>query len=442
VETDLREAIRSGRLAAGTRLPPSRALAADLGVARRVIVGAYEQLAAEGWLDARIGAGTFVRAALSAAPPRRSVLPPGREPPVRIDFFPGHPDLGAFPRQMWLRAERDALAELPDRSLGYGDPRGLWELRSALAAYLGRVRGVVCRPRQIVVCSGAIQALGLLVAATRGSALRPVRVAVEDPYLPEHRMALDRAGADVVPVPVDALGVRDDAVAAARPELVLLTPAHQFPTGVVLAAGRRTGLAAWAAAGGRLIVEDDYDAEYRYDRQPVAALQGLAPDRVAYLGSASKTLAPGLRLAWLVVPEDRVAALADAKAYADGGSPVLGQATLARLLADGSYERHVRAARRRQRARRDALRAAVAEHLPGARLSGIEAGLHAIVQLAERVDAAELHAAARRLGIGIYPLSWFRADPPPETGAVLLGYGALHPEAIDTGVRLLARALG
>jgi GntR family transcriptional regulator / MocR family aminotransferase len=443
VESGVRDAIRGGRLRAGDRLPPSRTLAADLGVARRVVVEAFEQLTAEGWLDARVGSGTFVRSALPTAPrvpegPRKPASAPARAP---IDFFPGHPDLSQFPRQAWLRAERDALHRLPDAALGYGDPRGLRELREVLAAYLGRVRGVVCRPGQIVVCQGAVQALGLIVRA-HARDVAPLRVAIEDPYLPEHRDVLDSAGAEVVPVPVDALGVRDVAVAAAQAEVALLTPAHQFPTGVVLAAGRRTALAAWAERSEGLIIEDDYDAEYRYDRQPIAALQALAPDRVAYIGSASKTLAPALRLAWLVVPEDRLEAVVAAKRYADGGSPALGQAALATFLRSGAYERHVRAARRRQRGRRDALQAAVRAHLPAARLGGIEAGLHAIVHLDQPVDAAALAAASLRRGAGVYPLAWFRADPPPETSAIVLGYGALHPDAIGTGIAALAKAFG
>ena len=443
VESGVREAIRSGRVRAGDRLPPSRTLAADLGVARRVVVEAFEQLIAEGWLDARVGSGTFVRRALPIAPrvpagPRREPRGIGRQAP--IDFFPGHPDLSQFPRQAWLRAEREALRRLPDADLGYGDPRGLRELREALAAYLGRVRGVVCHPGQVVICQGAVQALGLIVRAHAHGGVAP-RVALEDPYLPEHRDVLDHAGAEVVPVPVDAFGVQDVAVAAARAQVALLTPAHQFPTGVVLAAGRRAALAAWAARSDALIVEDDYDAEYRYDRQPIAALQGLAPARVAYLGSASKTLAPALRMAWLVVPEDRLEAVVAAKRYADAGSPALTQATFATLLRSGAYERQVRAARRRQRTRRDALQAAVRAHLPAARLGGIEAGLHALVHLEHPVDAAALTAAALRRGVRVYPLASFRADPPPETSAVVLGYGALHPDTIGTGIAALAEAL-
>ncbi len=444
VEDGLRGAIRTGRLRPGDRLPPTRTLARDLGVSRRLVVDAYDQLVAEAWLEARVGSGTFVRRALPqvdvAGAPRRV----GRAAPVprpRIDFFPGHPDLSAFPREDWQRATRSALRELPDAAFGYADPRGLHELRVALATMLARSRGVVCRPGQIVVCQGVVQALGLLVRSTGEGSDRAVRVAVEDPYLAEHRDVLGFAGAEVVPVPVDALGVRDEAVAAARPDLALLTPAHQCPTGVVLSAGRRAALAGLAQEHGMLLVEDDYDAEYRYDRSPVAALQALAPGQVAYLGSTSKTLAPGLRLAWIVVPEDRLAAVVRAKRYADAGSPVLEQAALARLITSGVYDRHVRAARRRQRTRRDALVAAVGLELDGARVEGAAAGLHAVVRLPAAFDASALVQAALLRDVGLYPLSTYAADPPPRTTGIVLGYGALAPPAIAEGVRRIAAAL-
>ncbi len=452
VEATLRDAIRAGRLRPGGRLPPSRTLAQDLGVSRRLVVGAYEQLVAEGWLEGRVGAGTFVRGSLPSvvAPPARPdrrtarpTAPADAHRPVALDFFPGHPDLSAFPRAAWARVTRDALRELPDAAFGYGDPRGLWELREALSVLLARTRGVVCRPGQIVVCQGVVQGLRLLAHALAGEAdgARAVRIAVEDPYLREHLDVLQAAGADLVPVPVDDHGVRDDAVARAGVDAVLLTPAHQCPSGVVLGAARRAALAGWARREGTLLVEDDYDAEYRYDRAPVAALQGLAPDHVAYLGSVSKTLAPALRLAWLVVPEGRLAAVVAAKRYADAGSPVLEQAALARFIAGGGYDRHVRAARRRQRERRDALVDAVARRLPEATVEGVAAGLQAVVRLPEDVDAAAVQAAALARGVRVYPLSAFRADPPPRTHAFVMGYGALAPPAIETGVRLLAEAL-
>jgi GntR family transcriptional regulator/MocR family aminotransferase len=287
-----------------------------------------------------------------------------------------------------------------------------------------------------------MQALHVLVATLRTEAGGgPVRVAVEDPYLPEHRLVLDAAGAELVPVPVDALGVRDEAVAHAGVAAVLLTPAHQSPTGVTLAAGRRAALARWAQEHGTLIIEDDYDAEYRYDRAPVAAMQALAPGHVAYLGSVSKTLAPALRLAWMVVPEDRLATVVHARRLLDGGSPVLEQAALARFMASGGYDRHVRAARRRQLGRRGALVEALAEFLPEARAEGIAAGLHVVVRLPVPVEAAALDREALARDVRVYPLSGWRADPPPQTSAVVMGYGALAPPAIREGVRRLAEAV-
>ena len=445
VEAGLREAIRGGRLAQGSRLPATRALAADLGISRRLVVEAFEQLQAEGWLTARVGSGTYVRRANSSGPGGPVARPPGlrsRHTPrtrPRFDFFPGHPDLAAFPRREWARLTREALRELPDWALGYGNPCGYRELRQALASYLARVRGIVCEPRQVVICQGAAQALGLVVGAV-GDGTRAVRVAVEDPYLPEHREVLEHAGADVVPVPVDEHGVRDEAVSRARARLVLVTPAHQVPTGAVLAAGRRAALAAWAEREDALIIEDDYDAEYRFDRAPVGALQALAPDRVISLGSASKTLAPALRLGWMVVPDAHLSAVAQAKRYADAGSPVLDQAAFARMLTSGAYDRHVHRVRRRQRERRNALVAALARHLPAARVSGIAAGLHAIVNLERPVYSAELISASLARGVEVYPLNLWRADPPPETSAVVLGYGSLHPDAIDVGIERFADA--
>lgn len=340
-----------------------------------------------------------------------------------------------------MRATRQALAELPDNALGYGDPQGLYELRVQLRDMLARSRGVVCEPEQVVICQGAVQALNLLVRAGAQSVDEPVRIAIEDPYLPTHRQLLEYAGAEVVPVPVDSLGVRDEAIIAAEVRLALITPAHQCPTGVVLSAGRRAALARWAQENRTLIIEDDYDAEYRYDRSPVRAMQALAPDRIAYLGSASKTLAPGIRLAWLIVPHDRLDAILTAKRYSDICSPVIEQAALARMIRSGRYEAHVRAARRRQRRHRDALLDAVAMHMPDTRVEGIAAGLHAVIRLARPVLADALMKAARAREVKVYPLSLWRADPPPETSAIVLGYGHLTPAMIGEAIRRLADAL-
>jgi GntR family transcriptional regulator / MocR family aminotransferase len=441
LEDGLREAVRSGRLAAHSRLPATRALASDLGISRRLVVDAYGQLLAEGYLLARRGAGTFV--ADAAVQPERPAAEQ-RSRTLRFDFFPGHPDLAGFPRRTWLRAMRETLREAPDRALGYPDPRGAPALRRALAGHLRRVRGVAADPEAIVVCDGATQAFALIATALAGSS-----IAVEDPGLPVHRAVLAAHGARLVALPVDERGARVGelpALAAAAPTTaplasVLVTPAHQSPTGVALAPRRRAALLAWAAEAGAVVIEDDYDAEFRYDRAPLGAMQGLAPDRVIYLGTVSKTLAPALRLGWMVLPSRLREPVAQAKLLADHGSATLDQLALARLLDDGAYDRHLRAARRRYRARRDALVAAVAAHLPGARVTGLAAGLHAMVRLAAPVDGLALIAGAARQSVGVYPLGYGYMTPRPVEDGLILGYANLAEPAIEEGIRRLAAAL-
>jgi GntR family transcriptional regulator/MocR family aminotransferase len=444
LEDGLREAVRSGRLQARARLPATRALASDLGVSRRLVVDAYAQLLAEGYLIARRGAGTFVADAASA------VAAPAVEPEPRaavFDFFPGYPDLASFPRRAWLRALRESLRQAPDRAFGYPDPRGAPELRRALADHLRRVRGVVADPQSIVICAGAAQGFALLARALPGA-----RMAVEDPGLP-HRGILTAYGAQLVPLAVDEDGARVHELAGAvhtragprdpdgGVEVVVVTPAHQSPTGVALAPARRAALLEWAREPGRLVIEDDYDAEYRYDRPPLAALQGLAPDRVVYMGTVSKTLAPALRLGWLALPSRLISPVVEQKSLADHGSPTLDQLALARLFESGAYDRHLRQARRLYRARRDALVRAVSRHLPGARVTGLAAGLHAIVRLEGEVDGMALMQAAGRVSVGVYPLGFAYMRVRPVTDGLVLGYANLAEPAIEEGIRRLARAL-
>jgi GntR family transcriptional regulator / MocR family aminotransferase len=326
IEDQLRDGIRRGRLHAGTALPSSRALAAELGVSRGVVVDAYGQLAAEGFLVARPGAATRVAAVARhepAAPPDERV-----PPPVRFDLRIEAADLSAFPRRSWQAALREVLRDAPDAAFGYGDRAGHPALRAVLASYLGRARGVAAEPERIVVTTGITQAVALLGRALRGAGVR--RIAVEDPGFPVHRMVLRRQGLELAPVPVDGGGIRVDAVEASGAQAVLVTPAHQFPLGMGLAPERRTALLDWAAARDGFVLEDDYDGEYRFDREPVGALQALAPARVIYLGSASKTLAPAVRLGWAVLPGALAEAVAEEKMLANGGSPQLDQLALAR----------------------------------------------------------------------------------------------------------------
>ncbi|HXB15297.1 MAG TPA: PLP-dependent aminotransferase family protein [Solirubrobacteraceae bacterium] len=432
LEDALREAVRSGRLAPQMQMPATRVLAADLGISRRLVVDAYAQLLAEGYLLARPGAGTFVAGA--AAPPERPAA--GRhEVPLQFDFFPGNPDLATFPRRLWLRALRETLREAPDRAFGYPDPRGALELRRALAGHLRRVRGVAADPESIVVCAGAAQAFALIGAELAGST-----IAAEDPGLPVHRWILTSHGARVAGLEVDADGARVELLSS-QAAAALVTPAHQSPTGVALSPSRRAVLLEWAARTGGVVIEDDYDAEFRYDRAPLGAMQGLAPERVLYTGTVSKTLAPALRLGWMVLPSRLLEPIASRKLMADHGSPTLDQLALARLLDSGAYDRHLRGARRRYRSRRDTLVAAVEQELPGARVTGLAAGLHATVRLPEPVDGIALARAAARESVGIYPLGYAYIEPRPVDDGLVLGYANLAEPAIEEGIRRLARVL-
>jgi GntR family transcriptional regulator / MocR family aminotransferase len=428
----LRDAIRCGRLAADIALPSSRVLAADLGVSRRLVVEAYGQLAAEGFLISRHGSGTRV-AAVDAARPRDSARP---EPPPRfdVDFAPGVPDLSRFPRDTWLRALRLGLARTPSDGLGYVAPHGLVVTRTALADYLRRTRGVQADPQHIVLCSGVTQAVALLAHLLRD---RPL--AMENPGFWLHRMVLRHHGIEPQAVPVDEHGLDVSALAAGTASTVLVTPAHQSPTGVVLTSARRTALLDWARSG-NLVIEDDYDAEYRYDRAPVSALQGLAPDRVVYLGSASKTLAPGLRIGWMVLPDDLVGPVRIAKGLSDTGSPVMDHIALAEMLTSGGYDRHLRQMRRRYALRRKALLIALSRDLPQARVLGAAAGLHLTVQFPAGFPIAETVGRAAEMRVRVEALAPCYHDPAAAPPGLILGYANLTETQIADGVRVLARA--
>ena len=452
----LREAVLSGRLAAGARLPSTRTLAADVGIARGVVVEAYQRLVDEGLLSARSGAGTVVlptaRPVPAAPVPARAPEVPGRHgvprlpvpvtawpEPVEYDLSPGVPDLAAFPRAAWLRAERAVLRDMTATDLGYGDPRGSRRLREVLAGWLATTRGVRAGPDDLVIVAGVAQALALLAQTLRAAGHDSI--AVEDPGSRGARDQVAHWGLRPVPVTVDADGLDVDALAGCEVDAALLTPAHQFPTGVVLSPARRRALLDWAT-GSRLVVEDDYDAEHRYDRAPVPALQPAAPDHVAHTGSTSKTLVPGMRLGWLLPPRRLHPAVVAARHASDLGSPAVPQLVLARLLATGEYDRHLRQVRSRQRRRRDAVLAALAEHLPDARVEGVAAGLHLLVTLPGRSgddDDTELAAALRRRGVVVHPLSWHRHRPGPP--GLVLGYAAHPPDRLGAAVRRIADVL-
>jgi GntR family transcriptional regulator/MocR family aminotransferase len=445
----LRAAIDDGRLGPGSRLPASRALATDLGVSRGVVVEAYRRLTGEGLVGGRGGGGTTVLDQPAARVPRSHRVPttrpagPPRLPRPRrpvgegVDLSPGVPDLSAFPRNLWLRNERAVLTETPPEELGYGDPRGHPRLRAALAPWLARTRGLRAGPDEIIVVSGVAQAMALLAHQLRRDGLDSI--AVEDPGSRGAVEEFEYWGLQPVPIPVDDDGIRVSALADTDARAVFLTPAHQFPTGVVLAPQRRRELLGWAVDAD-LVIEDDYDAEYRYDRAPVPALHATAPDRIAYAGSTSKSLAPALRLGWLVPPRSRYDDLVAAKHASDLGSPTVPQLVLARLLEAGEYDRHIRLVRARHRARRDALLGSLVAALPGASVKGVAAGLHLLVTLpGATTDDTAMAEELRDAGVLVHPLSWHRRRPGPP--GLVIGYAAHPPDRLREAAATIGRVV-
>ncbi|MFK4064764.1 PLP-dependent aminotransferase family protein [Streptomyces sp. NPDC029674] len=457
----IRSAIADGRLAVGSRLPATRTLAADLRVSRGVVTEAYRRLTEDGHVAGRGRGGTVVVAVphapirpsplpgrdggaspegLFTTPPDLGVFDAIRSAPARIDLSPGLPDLAAFPRAAWLRAERSVLAGLSPADFGYGDPRGTPALRRAVAHWLSRNRGIPADPDDVMIVNGTAQALRMLVDVLRADGITDV--AVEEPGSLGVRQHLRPLGTP--PVPVDAHGIRVDALRATGAPAVLLTPAHQFPTGVVLGGERRRELMDWARDGG-LVIEDDYDAEHRYDRPAVPALRALLPEHVCYAGSVSKLLAPALRLGWLLAPPAYRDALVDAKRLIDLGSPALPQLVLAHLMESGDLERHLRLIRRHHRRRRDAMIGAIREHLPGAVVHGAAAGLHLMITFGTEARGgpygvlpdAELATAALAHGVKVHPLSWHTQRPQPP--GLVLGYAATGTAEIAEGVGVVGR---
>jgi GntR family transcriptional regulator/MocR family aminotransferase len=438
IEDQLRSAIRRGALKPGAQVPSTRDLARQLRVSRRVVVEVYAQLAAEGYLNVRQGARPRV-ANGSATTSAASAEPAPKPPRVRFDFRPSRPDVSAFPRASWLRSLRTSLASVGDAELTYGDPRGAGTLRVTLADYLGRVRGVVADPERIVVTNGYSQGLTLvcqgLVAAGAS------RIAVENPGTLDDREIVTRTGLEVVPIGVDEAGIRMEELERAAPDAVIVTPAHQQPTGVVLSGDRRTALIAWLRDHDAFAIEDDYDAEYRYDRAAVGALQGLAPDRVVYAGSTSKTLMPALRLGWLALPASLVAAVSHEKLIADRGATRIEHYAFADFVARGELDRHLRRMRVRYRKQRDALIQALARELPEATVTGIAAGLHVNAQLPGSDDEQAIRAQAERRGVVFNTMSDYRSDSHDDPPTLMLGYGRLPEPAIVPGVQAIAEAV-
>jgi GntR family transcriptional regulator/MocR family aminotransferase len=443
LEAALRDAVRTGRLGPGTRLPSSRALAGDLGLARNTVADAYSQLVAEGWLTAERGSGTQVAERVSADPGLGTNPPaPAPRQPARYTLMAGSPDVSAFPRSAWLAATRRALTAAPSTAFGYSHPQGRPELRAALAGYLARARGVRAHPDRIVVCDGFTDGLALLARVLRQRGARTV--AVEEYGLPTARATISAAGLGLAAVPVDDHGAVVTTVSPAA-EALLLTPAHQFPLGAALAPARRTQAAEWARTTGGLIIEDDYDGEFRYDRQPVGAVQALAPEHVVYAGSASKSLAPGFRLGWLVLPAGLAREVAAARELATGPGSRLDQLILAEFIGSGAYDRHVRRSRLAYRRRQDRLAAVLHREAPQVRVTGVAAGLHALCELPAGQTEAHVVARAAARSLEVDALDRYRAAEagvgPAQRQALVVGYGSPPEHAFSHAVARLCAAL-
>jgi GntR family transcriptional regulator / MocR family aminotransferase len=439
LEATLREAIRGGRLQVGERLPSSRIMARELGVSRGLVQDCYAQLQAEGYLSSQAGSATRVAGGGHSAAPAPEPAPAA--PRLKIDFRPGVPDLSSFPRTDWLWAMRETLRDMPNADFDYGDPRGASRLRTVLAAYLRRVRSAAAEPEHTVICGGFAQGLDLVLRVLAASGVQ--RVAFEDPGYGDADMSevCAHVGMQVVPVPVDERGIDVDALAASGARAVVLTPAHQSPTGVVLAPERRQALVAWADEHDAMIMEDDYDAEFRYDREPVGALQGLAPDRVISIGTVSKSLAPTVRLGWLLCPASLVDTVAAEKAASDRGSPGLDQLAFATLIESGRYDRHLRRMRAIYARRREVLVESLAGHAPDVRLTGLAAGFHAVAHLPDTADEQAVVAAARARSIGLRGMSVNRAGGGTTPPQLVIGFGNVNERAVAEGIAAIADLL-
>jgi GntR family transcriptional regulator/MocR family aminotransferase len=441
----IREAVLGRALATGARLPSTRVLAGELGFSRGTVTEAYRRLTEEGLIAGSAGAGTIVVAPTQDRPrmaehvDESTASSAAHQPgaPDVIDLAAGLPDLSAFPRAAWLRAEKEVLAAATSRQLGYGLPEGAEELRRELSSWLMRSRGVVARPDGIIVTAGVTGAVSLLAQVLRADG--HATVAVEDPSAEGNRRILSYWMPLLTPVPVDEDGIDTRTLAESDARVVVVTPAHQYPTGVVLSPERRRELVAWTRDGENLIIEDDYDAEYRYDRRPVRGVQPLAPEAVAYTASLSKTLAPALRLGWLVPPAHLHRRLVELRWATDLGAPALPQLTLAYLLRNGTLERHLRIMRTRHRSRRDAAIGALREWMPDVRIGGIAAGLHLVVRLSDAVDDEQVAADARNEGIIVQPLSRHYAG----SGApgLIINYAGHHPARLQVAIQALARVV-
>lgn len=453
IQDQLRSAIRDQRLGSGERLPSTRRLAELLGVSRGTVVDAYEQLLAEGYVESVVGSGTRVAAIQSSSGRSPGETAPGplqeKTPPsrlVEINFEYGVPDLGSVPLTDWTWAISEATHTLPTAELGDEDLAGSSHLRAVVTAYHRRVRSGCAGLDDAVIVSGFRQGLTFALATLARHGIR--RIGLENPGPREHDVIARRAGVDVVPVPVDGLGLDVDRLRASGARAVLVTPAHQCPTGVALDPSRRRELIAWADEVDGVILEDDYDAEFRYDRQPIGSLQGLHSDRVIALGSVSKTLAPAIRLGWVLAPPRFIAGIIEEKRLSSRGAPGLDQEALALLMESGRFDRHLRRMREVYRARRDALASEVELHFGPGRLRGLLAGCHVLLSLPDESSERAVAARAATMGVRVNPLGHYRltstnteAESPALPPALVLGFGNTTDDQIRRGIRAIADAV-
>lgn len=434
LETALRRAVEDGTLADGLRLPSSRSLAEQLGVSRGVVVDAYEQLGAQGFLLTRPRSVPVVRAGPTGPVEWRLAAPR-----PRFELSPNAPDLRLFPRRLWLRAVADVMRDLPDAELDYPeDKRGAAELRAAVAGYLARVRRARVTGEDVIMTRGFLPGLDLLcrALAARGA----TRIGVENPSIPDQLEIARGHGLTPVPIPVDSDGLVVDDLAARRVDAVVVTPARQFPLGAVLSPRRRHALIGWARERDALIIENDYDAEFRFDGAPVGALQGLDPQHTVYLGTTSKTLAPAVRLGWLVAPADIARAVTELIGTSGAFTDLTGH-VFARLVVTGAYERHVQRCRREYRRRRNALIAALAAELPDVDVLGVSGGLQLTLRLPPGSDADRAAVLAAGDGVHVRPLSYYTPGASTRDPALVLGYGRLPLPSVPAVVATLARAI-
>lgn len=441
LEHGLREAIQKGRLSPGCMLPSTRVFASELGLSRGVVVDAYEQLLAEGYLCSRRGSSTYVANRLPSNHLRiiREAAP--AKPPL-YDLRPGRPDHSLFPRRRWLSAMRRAMHAAPETAFDYPDARGALPARLALAAYLNRSRATVTTMERILLCTGFAQGMRLVCQILKARGVR--RIAVEDPGHAYESADVRASGLELVPVSVDDSGLcveRITRLKRLKVGAVCVTPAHQYPTGAVLSPERRAALLSWAEKQNAFVVEDDYDGEYRYDREPIGALQGLSPERVIYIGSVSKTLAPALRIGWVLTPQSLLQDLSQAKLDADRGSSGIDQLALAEFIESGHLDRHLRRTRLIYSHRRAQLAAALRRHLAGYAIGGVAAGLHLTLELPKHADETAIVEEARRRGVYVHGLRSYRSQPRAGQPALLLGYCRVAERAIDDSASALARVV-